>query len=385
MIRHLPVGRSLRTVLFLLLTLAAGQAARASDPVIGADIAAGRLHSWECASGERLGEAVMPGPLTAGPVVDPAAGRVYGAAGVALQSYSLPDLALAAQRRLEAPATHLALGRGAGGVLLVAGRVDVATGSPAQRPTLTAHRPDDLAPAHAWNLSTAGEVTALLAVQDRRRFVLGFARHDEMWEIAWDPDAPPVLRGLVHDYRNSEAVPLPGRFTERAFKVPRATRALVAGGMPYEVLQVDREGAGGIVNLDIRRRTEPVAVQGVRFITAWRGPQGRGWLVFHEDGRITRVSSPDARQQAWGRLMAAPIDVVALPDGSGALVLEGTREGGHLQGGRLRHLGALADTLTEGPAVAGAHRLSLSSAATCVAVVDVQGRWLSSQTVGTAR
>jgi hypothetical protein len=135
-----------------------------------------------------------------------------------------------------------------------------------------------------------GEISALLGIE---RAGGGFAAHDELWEIAWNRDAPPVLRGLVHDYRSGEAVPLPGRFTERTFKVPRATRDLAAGGMPFEVLQVDREGGVGIVNLDIRRRTEPVPMVAVRLIAAWRGTQDRGWLVFHDDGRITRCAPLD--------------------------------------------------------------------------------------------
>ncbi|MBP8306771.1 MAG: hypothetical protein KAY46_05865, partial [Burkholderiaceae bacterium] len=397
MTRYLPVGRSLRTVLFFLLAGAACVPARAADPVVGADAAAGRLHSWDCRSGARLGEAALPGPLTAPLVVDAGGARVYAAAGAHLRVLSLPSLALEAGRQLANPVTRLALGSGPGGVLLAAGSPATggstvggsadggsavggsaaggsATAGSAVAPpasgarwTLTAHHPETLTPAFVWSLPVAGEVSALLGIEARRRFVVGFAAHDELWEIAWNPDAPAVLRGLVHDYRSGEAVPLPGRFTERAFKVPRPTRDLAAGGMPFEVLQVDREGGAGIVNLDIRRRTEPVPIAAVRFITAWRSPQARGWLVFHDDGRITRVLAPDARQQAWGRMSAAAIDAVSAPDGSGAIVLEGVGAGigagagagesgigSASAGGRVRTVSALAGESAPGAAPAAA-------------------------------
>ena len=424
MTRLLPVGRSLRTVFFFLLAGAACVPARAADPVVGADAAAGRLHSWDCGSGARLGEAALPGPLTAPLVVDASGARVYAASGAHLRALSLPALALEAGRQLANPVTRLALGSGPDGVLLAAGGAatgDAAVGGSAAggsagsgsavapsasgaRWTLTAHHPETLTPAYAWSLPVAGEISALLGIEARRRFVVGFAAHDELWEIAWNRDAPPVLRGLVHDYRSGEAVPLPGRFTERTFKVPRATRDLAAGGMPFEVLQVDREGGVGIVNLDIRRRTEPVPMVAVRLIAAWRGTQDRGWLVFHDDGRITRVRAPDGRQQAWGRLPVAAIDAVSAPDGWGAIVLEGVGAdigagagagesdvGGARAsaGGRLRMVSALASEsapgatvggeTASGPVVAGAHRLAISAAGTCVAVLDSEGRWLSSR------
>ena len=408
MSHHLPVGRSPRAVLFLLLAGAALSCARASDPVIGADAPAGRLHSWDCPSGTPLGEAALPGPLTAVPVVDSPGARVYAAAAGALRALSLPGLALEASRQLSVPVTRLALGSGAGAVLLVAGGgagepAAAAEASAAARPAaaqsaaaqsaaspphwmLGAYRPDDLAPVFAWTLPAAGEVSAVLAIEARHRFVLGFAAHDEIWEIAWNPDAPPVLRGLVHDYRSAEAVPLPGRFTERAFKLPQPTGDLAPGGVPYEVLQIDRHGAAGIVNLDIRRRTETVPIEAVRFITPWRGQGARGWLVFHGDGRITRVSAPDARQQAWGRLPAAPVDVIAAPDGSGAIALAGDGRGfGLWRVSALTASASLAAFPPSGRPVAGAHRLAVSGAGTCIALLDGQGRWLGSQTLGTAR
>lgn len=365
-------------------------AAGSADPVIGSDSAAGRLHSWDCLSGARLGGAGLSGPLTAGPVVDAGSARVYAAAGVALRALSLPALEISQERRMAAPVARLALGSGPGGVLLAAGGLAAGAAgggaaladaaSPAPRWALDALRPEDLAPVFAWNLAAAGEVSALLAIPARQRFVVGFAAHDELWEIAWNPDAPPVLRGLVHDYRSGEAVPLAGRFTERAFKLPRPTRGLTPGGMPFEVLQMDRDGAVGIVNLDVRRRTEPVPIEAARFILPWRGPQARGWLVLHDDGRITRVTAPGAGQQAWGRLAVAPIDAVPLPDGSGAIVLE--REG---LGARWRAVSALGRDITSGQVVAGAHRLAVSASGTCVAMLDGEGRWLASQAFGSAR
>jgi hypothetical protein len=244
-------------------------------------------------------------------VVDAGSARVYAAAGVALRALSLPALEISQERRMAAPVARLALGSGPGGVLLAAGAAGggaalADAASPAPRWALDALRPEDLAPVFAWNLAAAGEVSALLAIPARQRFVVGFVAHDELWEIAWNPDAPPVLRGLVHDYRSGEAVPLAGRFTERAFKLPRPTRGLTPGGMPFEVLQMDRDGAVGIVNLDVRRRTEPVPIEAARFILPWRGPQARGWLVLHDDGRITRVTAPGAGQQAWGAARGGP-------------------------------------------------------------------------------
>jgi len=162
-----------------------------------------------------------------------------------------------------------------------------------------------------------------------------------------------VLRGLVHDYRMGEAVPLPGRLTPRPFPVDTATRALLAGPSSFEVLRIDALGAPGVVNLDVRREIERPRLPGVadpRLIAPWRSQTARGWLIAAAGHPMQLLAAPD-----WRPGTLEPADAGA--------AIAAARE-------RLRALSAL---IAAHPRAA---RVEPALGADCAAAFDAQGLWL---------
>ncbi|HPA89307.1 MAG TPA: hypothetical protein PK072_06430 [Quisquiliibacterium sp.] len=204
----------------------------------------------------------------------------------------------------------LAVAGGPGALVLVAGR---------GRDAISVHDPESLATVRRYALPDGRSVVAALDLPGRARFALGFSDRDELWEIAYGPDAPPVLLGLVHDYRSNEAVPLPGRLTPRPFRVPGATRALLPGAVPRELLRIDASGRVGVVDLEVRREIErpahPPFEDGV-LAAAWRQRDARGWLIAARGSRrVDRLRAGDWRLEPVATL---PGEVLALAASPGA-------------------------------------------------------------------
>ena len=167
----------------------------------------------------------------------------------------------------------LAVADGPGALVLVAGR---------GRDAITVHDPQSLAIVRRYALAGGGTVVSALDIPGRARFALGFSDRSEIWEIAYAPDAPPVLLGLVHDYRSNEAVPLPGRLTPRPFKVAGPTRVLLPGARPRELLRVDHAGHIGVIDLEVRREIERPAFAPIAAVVlaAMRSDDSaHGWLL----------------------------------------------------------------------------------------------------------
>ncbi len=221
----------------------------------------------ECLTGRTVAATRSPHALTARPVFAADGRALYAATDAGeLLRYSLPELRVEAQVTLGYTATALAVGHGPDAVVLAGGRGTAA---------LSAHDPGTLAALHRYRLPSPYTVADVHDVPTRGRFVVAFADLREAWEIAYDRAAPPVLQGLVHDYRSNEAIPLPGRFTPRRFELPTTTRALIAGPAAYEVARIDDTGALGIVHLDVRREIERPRLA-TAALPERVGPWGRG-------------------------------------------------------------------------------------------------------------
>ena len=246
-----------------------------AGPTVAIAAPGGRqLALLDCASGRIVASAASPDELVADLAADPDGRAVYASlrSGMLLR-YSLPDLREQARVALDFEATVLAVGSGPDAVVLAGGHgIDA----------MSAHDPASLVEAHRFRLAQPFAVAAMRDVPARRRFVVAFTDLAEAWEVAYGRDAPPVLQGLVHDYRSNEAVPLPGRFTPRRFELPRPTRALIAGPAPFEVARLDDAGALGIVKLDVRREIERPGIGAVAAperVAPWRSEARRGWLI----------------------------------------------------------------------------------------------------------
>lgn len=331
-----------------------------------------RLRTLDCAGGHETGSFALPPGVRAVAALAPDGDAAFAATtNRHLLRLSIPTREPQADRTLSFDPAALAVSGGAGATVLVGGSGD--------RP-LSAHHARTLDVAHEYRLDDGRRATVSSIVDrpQRSRFVVAFSDLDEIWEIDYAPDAEPVLRGLVHDYRMREAIELPGRFTPRTFEVPGATRALVAGAVPYEILRIDLAGTPGILNLNVRREIERPSTGTLpdpERIAAWRGGRSRGWVLADEGAPALRVL--DAA--SWK--LVAPIVVegevlaikaledgnvlaaLALPDAISLVRLDvELRRTNEVSRGTLRGVGPYRFV----PGTNG-----------CFALVDAENRWIS--------
>ena len=365
---------------------------------------ASRITVLGCVDGRSVASIGLDSPLAAPPVLDPDRQALYLVTRSGqLRRHALPGLALQASATLAFEPTALAVAGGADAIVLAGGRGAA---------PLTAHEPATLAELQRYAQRDGLPVTvsALMDNPGRRGFVVGFEELPEAWEIVYDRDAPPVLLGFVHDYRNREAVPLPGRLTARPFKLATPTRSFAIGPVPWEIARIDAAGALGVINLEVRREIERppvVAPQAARRVAAWRAPGGpdpgdagaardritRGWVS------VAPGSSELVPMRAVGWRPLPPIrfdgEVLAMtptPRDSGVLVAH--RGGDSIVVSAVDPssgaIGRIAIVPTTGTAPADGLRPGrpVTSEATelrfvqgtgtgCVALVDGEGRWLA--------
>jgi hypothetical protein len=123
----------------------------------------------------------------------------------------------------------------------------------------------------------------------RRSFVIAFETLSELWELSIDPQATPIFDGLVHDYRQGEAVAEAGYLGARRTRLDAPLLELAFDDSGAFVLGRAAPEPGSptvlhLVNLDIRRTIGRFAVGGDPDLAASRTLQC--------DGR-TLLSVPD--------------------------------------------------------------------------------------------
>jgi len=132
----------------------------------------------------------------------------------------------------------------------------------AEGPTVAVYehgvRVKTLAAAARDGRSSPSEVTVIRAIPTRRSFVIAFETLAEIWELSIDPQAAPVFDGLVHDYRQGEALAEPGYLGVRRTQLEQPLLELALDGSGAYVLGRGKADADGrrplhLVQLDIRR------------------------------------------------------------------------------------------------------------------------------------
>jgi len=349
-----------------------------------------RMALADCPSGRILAEAQAPAGLAAMPVLAgfpgglaPMADRQAGtppppplAYAITIESellaYALPALRPQAARRLPLEPGQLAVSTADAGL--------VAVGGSGPTPLLVVDG-RTLADVHVYRPDRPTAIAALEHVPGRASFIAGLAQPEsapEVWELAYAADAPPVFKGLVHDYRMGEAIPLPGRFTPRAAPVGSPTAALIAGTAPYEWLRVDSTGQVTVLHLEVRREIArlPAAADGGWLAAAWQGDGVRGWLVGVRGARVLESFESGSWRRANRIELPGPLLALrAFADGGSALAALGHDRGTALvviDGRRLQP--------TERQVVAArpeSARLSASRDGRCIALVDEAGHWLA--------
>lgn len=108
-------------------------------------------------------------------------------------------------------------------------------------------------PARSLASQDESNVTVVRYLPHRRSFVLGFTTLREVWELSIDPSAPDVHDGLVHDYRQGEAIGSPGFLGVRRTQLAASVQALVTDSDNNAYVLARTADAWWLVNLDIRR------------------------------------------------------------------------------------------------------------------------------------
>ncbi len=100
-------------------------------------------------------------------------------------------------------------------------------------------------------------VSAVYDAAPRKSFVAAMKDMPELWEISYDPKAPPIHDGYVHDYRMAEAIAKPGYLNPRRTPLEDVLDDFFFDQGYANVMGASRtkdgNGRGQVVNLDVRR------------------------------------------------------------------------------------------------------------------------------------
>jgi len=114
---------------------------------------------------------------------------------------------------------------------------------------------------------TASRVSAVYQAPPRNSFIAALKDVPEIWEIATDPNAPPVYTGLVHNYEKDMAEALPsssGLFALRRIEIEEPLDDFFFDQGYRNLLGSRRDGAGAsVVNLVVGRPIARVDMPGL--------------------------------------------------------------------------------------------------------------------------
>jgi DNA-binding beta-propeller fold protein YncE len=137
----------------------------------------------------------------------------------------------------------------------------------------------------------SGKTSRVSAVYDaapRNSFIAALKDIPEVWEISYDPDAPPVYEGMVHDFQYGEGIPVPGPFPPRRIALDDILDDFTFDQEYVHLIGASRDGGQGqVVNLDVRRRIAAVELPGM--------PHLASGITWKYQGR-TVLATPNLKQ-----------------------------------------------------------------------------------------
>jgi mono/diheme cytochrome c family protein/DNA-binding beta-propeller fold protein YncE len=155
-----------------------------------------------------------------------------------------------------------------------------------------------------------GKTSRVSAVYDaapRKSFVAALKDIPEVWELTYDPKAPPVYEGYVHDYRHGEGVAAQGPFPVRRIVLDDVLDDFFFDQKYDHLIGASREGGKGqVVNLNVRRRIATVELPGLPHLGSGITWQWKGTPVLATTNlRDAVVSVIDMKQ--WKSVAAIPV------------------------------------------------------------------------------
>jgi mono/diheme cytochrome c family protein/DNA-binding beta-propeller fold protein YncE len=157
----------------------------------------------------------------------------------------------------------------------------------------------------------AGRSSRVSAVYDaapRQSFVVALKDVPEVWEIPYDPKAPPVYEGLVHDYRLGEGLAEKGPFPIRRIVLDDVLDDFFFDAGYDHLIGAARDGGNGqVVNLNVRRRIATVELPGLPHLGSgitweWNGKPVLATTNL-KDGVVSVID-----MKAWKTVAAIPVN-----------------------------------------------------------------------------
>ena len=140
---------------------------------------------------------------------------------------------------------------------------------------------------------TSSRVSAVYNAPPRQSFIVALKDLKEIWELSYDPDAPPVYGGFVHNYRAGEeegVVVAEQPFGVRRIRLDDYLDDFFFDPAYAEVIGAARNAKNGqVVNLDARRKVADLDITGLPHL-------GSG-ITWQRDGRLV-MATPHLKDAA---------------------------------------------------------------------------------------
>lgn len=139
--------------------------------------------------------------------------------------------------------------------------------------------PQKIIPVSDQSCKTSSRVSAVYDASPRQSFVAALKDVKELWEISYDPKAPDIAAGMVHDFKYREGAFIPGFLNPKRTQLNDYLDDFFFTPAYDEVMGASRDGGRGVViNLDARRQIAELALPGMPHLgsgISWRW-QGNG-------------------------------------------------------------------------------------------------------------
>ncbi|MBA3902102.1 MAG: cytochrome C oxidase Cbb3 [Rhodocyclaceae bacterium] len=134
----------------------------------------------------------------------------------------------------------------------------------------------------------SSRVSAVYDAAPRRSFVAALKDVPEVWEVSYDPKAPEIPVGLVHDFKYREGAFIPGFLNPRRSPLDDYLDDFYFTQDYSELMGSSRDGKQGqVVHLDVRKKIASVDLPGMPHLGS-----GISWM--HEGRRV--MATPNLKE-----------------------------------------------------------------------------------------
>jgi hypothetical protein len=131
-------------------------------------------------------------------------------------------------------------------------------------------------------------VSAVYDAAPRRSFIAALKDVKELWEISYDPEAPDIPAGVIHDFRYREGAFVPAFLNPRRTPLDDYLDDFLFTRDYSEVIGASRQAAKGqVIHLDVRRRIASLELPGM--------PHLASGITWQRQGR-TVMATPNLRE-----------------------------------------------------------------------------------------